>query len=226
MVRDLLDESSASFWTDLQLKRYINAAKDRVWSRVKALNADYFDVSRTSLDGALTIQGESYTATAFQIVAGTRDYVLPPDFSEMRLIEVITSSYEDVRFLHRDMTNPDMRAMMEITENQTPDYFLFDIFKEPASIRIAPKSNTTLDLRITYVQSIADLSADADVLTMPSPLYLAVVDFATASAMKQDRSQDAGAFEESGKNLIAEMFGSHHRQTQDIETAVGYMEDY
>ena len=41
MVRDVLDESSASFWTDAQLLRYLNRAKDRVWSRIRELKDDW-----------------------------------------------------------------------------------------------------------------------------------------------------------------------------------------
>src|SRR5690349_15986438 len=93
-VRDRLDESSASFWTDAQLTRYLNRAKDRVWSRIRALEEDYFDISRTSLDGTLTINGESYAASSFAIAVGTSDYNLPPDFVEMRSVECITSGYE------------------------------------------------------------------------------------------------------------------------------------
>ena len=223
-VRDNLDESSASFWSNAQLLRYINRSKDRVWNRVKALNADYFNISRTSLDGALTILGESYTCTSFQIVAGTTDYNLPPDFSEMKLVECITSGYEQIRFIYRDMNNPEFRSLRAIVDNVTPsDYFLFDIFQDSA-IRIAPKTDTTLDLRLTYVQIIADLVADSDRLTMPWPLYLAVEAFATGMALRQDRSPDALNWMQEGDKVIAEMFGAHHRQIQDVETAAGYLE--
>ena len=226
MVRDLLDEPTASFWTDSQLNRYINQAKDRVWNRVKALNEDYWDISRTSQDGSLTIQGESYLASSFAIVAGTTDYILPPDFVEMKLIEVLTSGYEWVQFTYTDMAKPQFRGLLALTSNTSPSEILFDIFAEPPAMRIAPKSDVALDLRITYVQSIADLAGDTERLTMPQPLYLAVVQYATSFALKQDRSNDAGAYEAAGDKIIAEMFGASHPQTQDVEVAGGYMEDW
>lgn len=224
-VRDRLDESTAAFWTNAQLTRYINRAKDRVWNRVKALNDDYFTVTRVSTDGSLTILGETYAATSFQIVAGTRDYTLPPDFSEMKLINVTTSGYEDVRFVYRDLTHPDMRGALEITDNQVPNIFYFDIIAE-RTMRIAPLSDTTLDLRMTYVQYFADLSADTDQLTMPHPLYLAVEAYSVAQALMQDRNPDAAAAKADGDSIIAEMFGAHHRQTQDPEHAVGYLAEW
>jgi hypothetical protein len=224
-VRDRLDESTASFWTNAQLTRYINRAKDRVWNRVKSLNEDYFAVTRTSEDGSLTILSESYDASSFQIVAGTRDYTLPPDFSEMKLIECIESGYEHVRFIYRDLARHDMRDALEIADNQTPGDFFFDLIGE-RTMRIAPKSDTTLDLRITYIQFFADLSDDTDELTMPHPLYLAVEEYATSMALRQDRNTDSEAYEASGDKIIAEMFGAHHRQTQDTETATGYLEGW
>jgi len=224
MIRDSVDEDTASFWTDAQLNRYINKSKDRVWSRIRELKDDYFDVVRSSTDGALTILGESYNASSFKIVAGTTDYTLPPDFVEMRLIEVITSGYEWVRFTFKRMNDRAFRDWRAITDNMTPDEFLFTLFKEPPAMSVVPKSDTALDLRITYVQVIPDLSSDTDRLTLPHPLYLAVVDYATASALKQDRSPDAAAHEASGDKIIAEAFGASDRQTQDVQTAAGYLE--
>ena len=150
-VRDRLDESTASFWTNAQLNTYINQAKDRVWSRVRSLNDDMFLVERSSTDGSVTILGETYATSSFAIIVGTSttgwNYTLPPDFAEMRLIEVITSNYETVRFVHADLTSAGMRGAMEVTDNQTPDMFYFDIVGE-RTMRIAPKSSTALDLRI------------------------------------------------------------------------------
>lgn len=225
MTRDVLDESSASFWTDAQLLRYLNRAKDRVWSRIRELKDDYFDVVRSSTDGALTILGESYAASSFKIVAGTTDYVLPPDFVEMRLIEVITSGYEWVPFTFKRLNDPAFRSYRTLTDNLGPSEFLFTLFKEPPAMSVVPKSDTALDLRLTYVQMIPDLASDTDRLALPHPLYLAVVDYATALALKQDRSADAAAYEASGDKIVAEAFGASDRQSQDVQTAAGYLEE-
>ena len=224
LVRDQLDEASASFWTDAQLLRYLNRAKDRVWTRLRALNEYYCTVTRTSTDGALTIQGESYAASAFRIVAGTSDYALPPDFDSMSTIEVITPGYEDLNITRLDINGPEFRGARSLVDNQSPSgEIYFDIIQEPAVMRIAPKTDVTLDLRITYVQTLADLSADTDRLLLPNPLYLAVADYTTMFALRQDRSPDAGTYEQSGDKIIAEKFGSDFRQTQDISVARSYL---
>lgn len=227
MVRDQLDEVSPTFWSEAQLTRYINRARRRVWNRLKALNEYYCAISRTSLDGALTIQGESYAAASFQIVAGVADYTLPPDFASMSAIECITSGYEDLTFTKRDINHPEFRAarVQAAIDNVSPvGEVLFCILGEPAFMRIAPTSDTTLNLRITYIPTQADLADDTDRLVLPSPAEQAVVDYATMYALRQDRSPDAGTYESSGNTLIAEEFGSDSRQTQDPQSARGYLE--
>jgi hypothetical protein len=225
LVRDQLDESSAAFWTDTQLNRYINRAKDRVWNRLKELNEYYCSVVRTSLDGTLTIQGESYDTTSMQIIAGTSDYVLPPDFDGMLTMECITSGFQDLTFTMVPLNDPDFRSARTFSDNQSPsDEVFVCIIDEPASFRIAPTVDRTLDIRITYVQTLADLSAETDRLTLPNTLYSAVVDYAVMYALRQDRSPDALTYESSGDKLVAEMFGASRRQSQDIQVARGYLE--
>lgn len=224
-VRDNLDEPTPAFWTNAQLLRFINRAKNRVWNEAKKLKADYFDVTRTSTDGSLTILGETYAATGFQIVAGTRDYTLPPDFSEMRLIEVTTSGYEHVRFTYLPLTHPTFRAMLRVTDNQAPSEFYYTIVGE-RTLRITPFSDTTLNLRITYTPVIADLAADTDTLEMPWPLPDAVEAFATATAMVMDRDPNAAVWEQRGRAIVADMFGAHARQSQDPEFVQDFLAEW
>lgn len=223
-VRDNLDEVSPSFWSDAQLLRSINRARDRVWTEVKRLKDDYFLVSRTSLDGTLTILAESYAATSFQIVAGTKEYALPFDVSELKLIECLTSGYEHVRFVHHDLASPEVRALRELTTSQSPSLFAFDLIGE-RTLTIAPASDTTLNLRLWYVPILDDLVADTDTLQMPHALYTAVEEFATARSLVQDRAAEAATWEQMGLATVQRFMGAHRRQTQDPEMVRLYMED-
>lgn len=224
-VRDALDESSASFWTDAQLNRYLNRAKDRVVSRVRALEEDYFDVTRTAADGTLTLNGESYNTASLTIPVGSGDIALPPDFAEMRVVEVTQSGYEWVRVRFKDISTAEFRNARQFTNNMSPQEFLADIISEPSAMRTAPKSDTALTLSITYVRDIPDMSLDGDRLLLPKPLYMAVEQYAISMALKQDRSPDAASYEATGDKIIAEAFGATHRQSQDQVTVTGYLED-
>lgn len=223
-IRDNLDESTAAFWTNAQLNRYINRAKDRVWVEVRKLKADYFVANRASTDGTVTILGESYDTASFQIPVGaTFTRTLPHDFAEMKRIEVITTDFEDVQFYHEDYTSPRFRALRAITDDLSPDAFLFDIVAERTLV-YAPRSDTALDLRIWYVQATADLTTDTDTLEIPWPLYKAVEEYATAGALKMDRDPNAAVWEASGNATIANTIGGHARQTQDPEFVESYLE--
>lgn len=222
-VRDQLDESTASFWTDDQIDRVINRARDRVWNEVRKLDEDYFMVTRTASDGALTILGESFTASTLAVAVSGTSITLPHDFAEMKLILVTTSGYEWVRFEHRDLTHPDMRDALDMTDTTTPGTFYFDIIAE-RTLRYAPKSDTALNLSITYVQRFDELEDDTDELTMPYPFYLAVEEYAISSAMLQDRNPDAATHEARAKQIILDAFGADSRQRQDTVNVIGYLE--
>ena len=222
-IRDNLDESTAAFWTNAQLNRFINRAKDRAWTEVRKLKSDYFLTNRVSTDGTVTILGESYDTASFQIPTGnTFTRTLPPDFTEMKRIEVTTSTYEDVQFQHVDYAHPEFRALRSITDDQSPDYFIFDIVAERTMV-YAPRSDTALDLRIWYVPIVADLTTDTDTLEMPWPLYKAVEEFATSGALKMDRDPNAAVWEASGNATVANAFGAHARQIQDPEFVESYL---
>jgi hypothetical protein len=101
----------------------------------------------------------------------------------------------------------------------------FAVINEPPVMRIAPKLSVALDLRLTYVQRLADLSANSDRLLLPGPLDGAVVDFATFYALRQDRSPDATVYRDSAEQIINEEFGADARQTQDPQVVRGYLDD-
>ena len=224
-LRVNLDEPTSGFWTDANLNLLINRAKDRCYSEVRKAAQEYFIVTRSSTDGALTILGESYTASSFAIVASTRDYTLPPDFAEMVTIECITSGQEHQRFAFRPATDPQFRGVLAQTTAVTPAGFLYTILGE-RTLRIAPMSDTALDLRLTYIFVVADLSADADTLEMPYPLYMAVEEYAAGQALMMDRAPEAAAWEARGNSTVARFLGSNVRQSTEPEYVVGFLEDW
>jgi len=219
-VRTNLDENTASFWTDTQLIAYINQAQEMVWSRVKSLKSDYFDVQRSSTDGSVTILTESYDCAGFAIAASTTSYTLPPDFDEMKLIECLTSGYEGTAFTFADMTAPAFRTLLAVVDAQDPTTFLCDIIGERTWI-VAPKVSRALDIRLTYTPILGTLTAETDTLQVPHPLWLAVVDYATARAMRKDRDASFLMWEQAAEKHLATFFASHARQIQDAEVVEG-----
>ena len=219
-VRTNLDEATASFWSATQIDAFINRAMQRVWMEGRKLKDDFFVTSRTSLDGTVTILGESYDTASFQIVAGTREYTLPHDLVEMRAIEVITASYEHVQFFHQDLAEPSFRVLRTIADNAQPFVFFWDVTGERQLV-LSHKSDSTLDLRIWYVQLIADLVNATDQCLLPNPLYKAAEEYATAEAMQMDRDANAASWEAKGNQTVLTYMAGAARQSADAEVVRG-----
>lgn len=297
-VRDNVDEATVAFWTAAQMRRFVNRAITRTWTEVRKVQDDFFLVTRLSTDGTVYILDTAYACSSFQISSGTttRDYTLPPDLVQIKLIECITSSREDIRFVHRDLTHPTMRAAREITTAVDPGVLYFDIVGE-RTLTVAPYSDTALDLRLTYIPIIPELglahpvsgitrsgttatlttqaahglttgdtvtvagavetgynltatitvttttaftytvaapstpatgtityTSDYDTLQMPHGLAAAVEEYASASALKMDRSAEAAVWEQTGNATVARFMGALSRQSQDPVFVQGYLE--
>jgi hypothetical protein len=225
-VRQHLDEVAAGgFWSAEHVTAAINAAKDRVYLEVRKASQDYFVVTRASTDGSLTILGETYAASSFAIAPGTRDYTLPPDLVELRAIECITADHEQTRWSWRDASDPQFRSALGNVTPTLPSGFLYTLIGE-RTLRIAPLSDTALDLRLTYVAVLPDLEATSDTLEMPYPLHRAVEEYAAADCLMADRAPESAAFEARGNATVARFLGAHQRQSTDPQFVTGYLEDF
>jgi hypothetical protein len=213
-VRYSLDELVPSRWSNAMLLVYLNQAIKRVWTDTRRLREEYFMKSITSLDGSLTILGETYLSSTMAVTASGTSLTLPPDFSELYLLEVITSGYETVRFNLQEITSPAFRAAREVTTASDPTRFYGAIINE-RTLTYAPLSSRALDTRLTYIFRIADLAADGDTLQMPEPLDLAVVWYAVASALAQDQAPEATGYEQRASALVSSVTAADKRQNQD-----------
>ncbi|HJQ65351.1 MAG TPA: hypothetical protein VJ816_03185 [Gemmatimonadales bacterium] len=220
-VRIALDEVSPSFWGPNDIQQFLNRAKDRVHLEVRRANQGYFEMSRSSLDGSVSILGESYDCANFRIVPGTRDFTLPPDFATLVSNRSLTSSYEWLRLSYRRHSDPDFRDALEETTAQTPRFYTL---MGERTLRIAPLSDMTLEWALTYVYIVPDLTSTTSTLEMPHPLYMAVEQYATAEALMKDHSPDAAAWEAKGNATIALFLGTNERQGTDVEHVQGYLE--
>jgi hypothetical protein len=104
-----------------------------------------------------------------------------------------------------------------------PTGFLVDLVGERTMV-IAPKPNRALDLRLTYVPILDTLTATTDTVQLPHPLWLAVVDLATARAQMKDSNPMAGAWQQTARQTISQWIGAHARQTADPDYVRGTFE--
>lgn len=218
-VRDNIDEATAVFWSDAKLIRNIDRAKDYVWAEVRKLKRGYFEVTRTSADGSVTILGDSYATSNLAIAAGTGTYTLPPDFTEMVEFRATTAGYEHIPFIYKAPTDPLWQAMKRHDGTGTtssPSGFFYTIRGERTMV-ITPLSDTALATSITYVRILPELTTGSDTLEAPHPLHICVEEVATWRAQLQDRDPSAGAWSQVAQASVQRFFGSHARQSTDYE---------
>ena len=84
-----------------------------------------------------------------------------------RTSECITSGYEAVLFTFRDQTDPQFQALRQWADAVEPTGFLVDLTGERTMV-IAPKPNRALDLRLTYVPILDNLTTGTDTLQLPA----------------------------------------------------------
>ena len=221
-VRVNLDEVSPSFWGVADIPQFLNRAKDRTVQEVRKARQDYFVVTLDSLDSTTAILGETYDPASFRLVAGVRDYTLPPNFQELLSNRCVTSGYEWLRLAYRRHTDYDFRRALEETAPQTPRFYT--ILGE-RTWRVAPLPDATYNMALTYVYVVPDLTSNTSTLDMPHPLYMAVEQYATAEALMKDHSPDAAAWEAKGNATIALFLGANERQETDVPTVAGLFED-
>ena len=207
-VRTALDEATPSFWSNENIRLFLNNAKDRCWLEIRKAREDYFN-----------------TTSTFTSAPNVIDYTLPADFSEMRAFRCVTSGYEWLSPHYREQTHPDFRSALAETQATTPGHLYYTLLAA-RTLRLVPKTDVTLSWSIDYVSSPPDLVAEADVLDLSHPLYKAVQEFAAAEAMQMDRDPNAASYEARGNATIALWLGVNDRQSTDVPHVAGFLEDF
>lgn len=148
-ARDLLDESTASYWPDAQLNRFINRAYRYYWMWLIEQN----------VPGILK-------TTTLNIVADTATIALPSDFVKARLVERVFDSYTvPLRYFERyDTINRTDGTSVNDIIGYLPDYHFVgsNLVLEPT-----PSDSQTGGIKLTYYYIPTELSSDSDV---PNPM--------------------------------------------------------
>lgn len=153
-VRQVLNETTASFWSDSELVAHIQEGAADLWKALVGVNEDHF----------FTLSTSSSVAANQSTLSG-----VPSDLYRIKIIEPTTlSSYVNTFFMPRDYAHPDFRRARAL-EAQSPQgqTFLYDLVAEgppvsTASIYIAPQSSSAFNLTIGYVRTIGSLSTGSN----------------------------------------------------------------
>lgn len=143
MVRDILGEDSAAYWSDALLNRFINRAAKEIYARLLQMHEDYF-----------------VTSAYITYVAGTELYNLPAsgDVVKVTLVERIDGTYK-INLLPIPLVRKnDFQAVGIVFPTGNERFFLVG-----NQIGFAPIPNQSISnaVRVWYIPSLADLGSDS-----------------------------------------------------------------
>lgn len=149
------------FWSDNEVIRYINNAYLELWRIAKNLRSDLFTEIIASTDGTVNIGGENYDPSVLQLAQDVVYYTLPPDLSEIKAIQVITSEQEGTVFRFKDRATEEFKTALRRNASTGSGEFIYDIIGRRTLI-IAPKPQEALDIEITYNRRLKRLLNTTD----------------------------------------------------------------
>lgn len=172
-VRDLVDEPSAAFWTDAQIKTWLNAgvrevARRSEWKR---------------------------TSTSVSVTAGTQIYTGPTDMIRIYRIEWQPSgSSTKYRLEYRDINAMDAIWGVNQSIGQGIPEFYTLVAASPVSIELSPTPSSNGALKVYYYQMPADLAtdgtADSSTLSVPNGWEDLPVEWAVALAYRKSHNAE------------------------------------
>lgn len=211
-IRFRLDEASARFWTDVELRKWINDAVADIARRTE------------------TIQSLSTSVSA---VAGTKSYDLPASIARVHLIEFVPTGQNQTYPL-RIATRQEMDGIWGLNQNQSGSYPSFAVLwgytggASTLKMQVFPVPSGTGTFNIYYYSIPAKLATDgtaaATALTVPEGWETLVPLYVESRAKRADRDQTwqlAKMEYEEEITRMAEMLRHWHDQQQFVTNAGG-----
>jgi hypothetical protein len=175
--RMILDEVSEADWTDSQINVEINYAYMEMYTAVVETYEDYY---RKVVTGPL--------------FASRQDYLAPTDMYKLRRLEIkfyTGDDYVKVTPVSFDQNNHAIDTTVYTNTNRP----VYDLSGDYIRILPLPPTDTTGRMRLTYITTIAELSANDDVVNLPFPDRFAqyIVLGACAKLLKKGQQEEAVA---------------------------------
>jgi hypothetical protein len=175
--RMILDEVSEADWTDSQINVEINYAYMEMYTAVVETYEDYY---RKVVTGPL--------------FASRQDYLIPTDMYKLRRLEIkfyTGDSYIKVTPTSFDQNNYAIDTTLYTNTNRP----VYDLSGDYIRILPLPPTDTTGRMRLIYITTIAELSANDDTVNIPFPDRFAqyIVLGACAKLLKKGQQEEAVA---------------------------------
>jgi hypothetical protein len=164
------------------LMSYINEAKDEIWSVIKELKDEYFQVFSQSTNST----GDFYFP---QLVTSTRQYTLPEDLRSIQFIEITTAGYTDIEFRFAPLNSDDFREARKQSNTlggpdptNNVDEIIYTIAgKDQFILASYPPAN--LSVTLWYTRALPDYEMSDIIDEILCPYSKKIADFASQRVM-------------------------------------------
>jgi len=167
-VREMLDESSARAWRDLELARWINEGCKEIAKATESLQ-------------------ETFTTA---VTAGTRSYELPDNMIRVTRIDFVPdATNQPVALEYKAFQNPEAVQWAGNTEGMP---FCYTTWGRPGSVQLIlyPSPSYDGDLNVYYYRLPIPPATPADTLDIPEGWENTVYLYAEYVALRRDRQAE------------------------------------
>jgi len=202
---------------------YLNMAKDEIWSTIKELHEEYFQVFSQSTDS---------TADYYfpQLSTATRNYTLPDDLRSIEYIEVTTPSFEESDFVYAKLNSPEFKEERRASNAQNGpnatnngSKFHYTIAGKNQFV-LASYPPADLNLTLWYTRALPDFETGDPVDEILFPFQKKLAEYAAKKVMlsNQDATQFAAWSKEWRDSLVNCLQAAGERNDADPQ----FVEDF
>ena len=149
-IRYILKETTASFWTDVELYAYMSEAEQEVFNLIMEEDEGYFQTTDATID----------------YVNGTQEYNLPTDCVKVVLVE--RTDVDPVKTLHPIRIQDKLQyEPVNRTYATDTDYEYYYLSGTKIGIVPTPDENETNNLKIYHIPNPTDVSSGSSAFTVP-----------------------------------------------------------
>lgn len=169
VVRDNIDELSASYWSDAEIQRKIVRRYRQLWSRIIALRDDWF---KSTIPATISILAD-----------GTLKYTLPADFFRVCSIRTTTSQLQYIAWEWKSCKDPwFIRNQGSDQPVGNPEVMYYDI-EGVNSLVVSPYPTVALTASMEYYTIPTDPSSGSSTFQVPDACLDYIVAASTADCL-------------------------------------------
>lgn len=159
-VRNLLAESDANFFTDAEIRGWLNSGIEELWKTIRTNKEDQFVKQMKSTDSSVFLFDQTFDPATLKIVSGQSEYTLPPDFVDLKYIRPLSTNLaSSVKFTPVDAGNS-IFDYQDATDVTTSTDFIFDVIGN--QLFLAPQPGTDIEIKIGYTYRLSPLRIASD----------------------------------------------------------------